>query len=181
MIRRLRGATVARSRVYRSGLPWYAVAYIATIILANWSIRAFGVVPVGFGLFAPAGVYWVGLTFTLRDLTQERLGRRATVIAVLIGALVSALVSPQLALASVGAFLVSELLDMAVYTPLRARSWLLAVAASNTVGLVVDSILFLSLAFGSLQYLAGQVVGKAEMTILAVAVLAVTRSKLTVR
>ena len=38
-----------------------------------------------------------------------------------------------------------------------------AVVASSAVGLVVDSIVFLWLAFGSLDFLAGQVVGKAWM------------------
>lgn len=77
------------------------------------------------------------------------------------------------ALASGAAFLVSELADLAVYTPLRARSWAAAVALSNTVGAVVDSALFLWLAFGSLDFLAGQVLGKLWMTALAVALVAV--------
>ena len=41
-----------------------------------------------------------------------------------------------------------------------------AVVASSFVGLVADSILFLWLAFGSLQFLAGQIVGKAIMVLL---------------
>jgi MYXO-CTERM domain-containing protein len=43
---------------------------------------------------------------------------------------------------------------------------------------VADSIVFLTLAFGSLQYLPGQVVGKAWMTLLAVAVLWLLRRRL---
>jgi uncharacterized PurR-regulated membrane protein YhhQ (DUF165 family) len=43
-----------------------------------------------------------------------------------------------------------------------------AVVASSMVGLVVDSIVFLWLAFGSLDYLAGQVVGKAWMVLLSI-------------
>lgn len=153
----------------------WLIGYILTIIAANWAIQTFGLVPVGFGLLAPAGVYFAGLAFTLRDLTQDSLGRRWTVAAIVIGAGVSAFVSPQFALASGVAFLVSETADFVVYTPLRERHWLGAVAASNTVGLVVDSALFLWLAFGSLDFLAGQVVGKLEMTVLAVAILAAWR------
>lgn len=148
----------------------WLLAYIATILAANAAIAAFGVVPVGFGLAAPAAVYFVGLAFSFRDLTQESLGRRWTVAAIVIGAGLSALISPQLALASGTAFLFSELADMAVYTPLRDRHWTAAVVASNIVGLIVDSILFLTLAFGSLDFLAGQIVGKTEMTILFVVV-----------
>jgi len=144
------------------------LGYIATIFAANWAISNFGVVPVGFGLVAPAGVYFAGLAFTLRDLVQERLGRRWTVVAIVLGAALSALVSPQFALASGAAFLFSETADFLVYTPLRERNWLGAVVASNLVGLVVDSALFLSLAFGSLDFLPGQIVGKLWMTTAAV-------------
>jgi uncharacterized PurR-regulated membrane protein YhhQ (DUF165 family) len=147
------------------------VGYVAVIVLANWAIQTFGIVPVGFGLAAPAGVYFAGLAFTLRDLVQEQLGRIWTIVAILVGAAVSALVSPQFALASGIAFLLSELADFVVYTPLRRRNWLAAVSLSNSVGLVVDSALFLGLAFGSFDFLAGQVVGKLWMTVLAVALL----------
>ena len=146
---------------------WLAL-YIGTIFAANWAISTFGLVPVGFGLLAPAGVYFAGLAFTFRDLTQDTLGRRAVIGAVLAGALLSLVFGGALAIASGIAFLVSELADFAVYTPLRQRRWLLAVGLSNMVGLVVDSALFLWLAFGSLDFLAGQIVGKTTMTALAV-------------
>ena len=42
-----------------------------------------------------------------------------------------------------------------------------AVLASSVVGLVIDSVLFLWLAFGSLDYVAGQIVGKLWMVLLA--------------
>ena len=148
----------------------WLIAYVACIVAANLALTLVGIVPVGFGLMAPAGVYFAGLTFTLRDLVQDRLGRRWTVGAILAGAAISALFSRQLALASGAAFLLSELADFAVYTPLKDRRWLTAVVASNIVGAVVDSALFLALAFGSLDFLAGQVVGKLWMT--AVVVLA---------
>jgi uncharacterized PurR-regulated membrane protein YhhQ (DUF165 family) len=150
---------------------WPLVAYIATIFLANWAITTFGLVPVGFGLLAPAGVYFAGLAFTFRDLTQDALGRRWTYFAIVVGAALSGLISGPLALASGTAFLVSETADLLVYTPLRERRWLTAVTASNVAGLIVDSALFLWLAFGSLEFLYGQIVGKMWVTGLAVIVL----------
>jgi uncharacterized PurR-regulated membrane protein YhhQ (DUF165 family) len=122
-----------------------------------------------------AVVYAAGLAFTARDLLQDALGKRWVAGAVLVGAALSALVSPQFALASGGAFLVSEFADFVVYTPLRRRDWVAAVAVSNAVGLVIDSALFLLLAFGSLDLLAGQVVGKAWMTALAIVALGAAR------
>ena len=154
-----------------------AVLYVGTVFAANWAISRFGIVPVGFGLLAPAGVYFAGLAFTLRDLTHEALGRRAVLLAILLGAAFSSFVSPQFAVASGVAFLLSELADYAVYTPLREKNWLSAVALSNTVGLVLDSVIFLSLAFGSLAFLPGQIVGKAWMTAAAVVVLCLFRNR----
>lgn len=151
------------------------IGYIATVFAANWAIDRYGAVSVGFGQLAPAGVYFAGLAFTLRDITQDTLGRRWVLVAILAGAALSAIVSTQFALASATAFLVSELFDFAVYTPLRERNWIGAVAASNVVGLVTDSVLFLWIAFGSLEFLTGQVIGKTWMTLLAVAVLMVWR------
>jgi len=156
----------------------YLILFIATIFGANWAIETYGLVPVGPDLIAPAGVYFAGLAFTFRDLAQDRVGRLWIVAAIVVGALISGFVSTKFALASGVAFLVSEMLDFAVYTPLRRRNWIGAVVASNIVGLVADSIVFLTLAFGSLQYLPGQVVGKAWMTLLAVAVLWLLRRRL---
>ncbi|MFL5927617.1 MAG: VUT family protein [Gaiellaceae bacterium] len=148
-----------------------AAGFVATVFAANWAINRWGIVSVGFGLHAPAAVYFAGLAFSLRDLVQRMLDKRAVVAAVVVGALCSAFVSPHLAVASGTAFLVSELCDFAVYTPLARRRPVAAVAASNTVGAVVDSYIFLSLAFGSLAFFWGQVVGKTWVTLATVALL----------
>lgn len=155
-----------------------AAGFIATIWAANWLISHYGVVHVGFGLLAPAGVFAVGVAFTLRDITHRCLGPWVVMAAILIGAALSWIIAPAFALASGVAFLVSELADLVVYTPLRERSWLGAVVTSNTVGLMIDSALFLWLAFGSLQFFWGQVVGKAWMTLLAVVLIAGARAVL---
>jgi queuosine precursor transporter len=161
----------------------WPLAYLATIVAANWAITRFGLVPVGLHFVAPAGVYFVGLAFTLRDLTHEAFGRRGALAAILAGAALSALVaSPGIALASAAAFLLSELADFAVYAPLRERRWLLAVGLSNLVGLVLDSVVFLYLARAELPVpwstlVPGQIIGKAWMTALAIVVLWALRRK----
>jgi queuosine precursor transporter len=152
-----------------------AAGFVATVFAANWSINRFGIVSVGFGLHAPAAVYFAGLAFSLRDLVQRTLNKTAVVVAIVVGAICSAFVSPHLAFASGTAFLVSELCDFAVYTPLARRRPIWAVAASNTVGAVVDSYVFLSLAFGSLALFWGQVVGKTWVTLATVALLLLVR------
>jgi len=133
--------------------------FLGCIPLANWMI---GLLPVAPGLMAPSGVLTVGFALVLRDLVQRLLGRSWGLVAVLLGTAVSALVADgNLVLASGVAFLLSEFSDFAVYTPLQQRGLMVAVLASSGVGLVVDSLVFLSLAFHSLEFLPGQVVGKA--------------------
>lgn len=156
-----------------------AALFIATVWAANYALTKWGFVPVGFGLEAPAGVYFAGLAFTLRDIVHHSLGRLAVIACILAGAGLSWLLEANanlggpvsIAVASAIAFLLSELADLSIYEPLRSRGWLPAVVASNAVGIVVDSALFLWLAFGSLAFIQGQLVGKAWMTLLAVALL----------
>lgn len=147
----------------------YVVAYIATIPLANYLIGNIGticdehicLIPVGFGLMAPSGVLMIGIAFVLRDIVQRLHGIYWGLGCIIAGTLISALLSPPaLVIASATAFALGELLDFAVYTPLQKRGFLLAVAASSMAASILDSILFLILAFGSVDYAAGQIVGK---------------------
>lgn len=157
----------------------FLMLFALTIPAANWLIGHVGtacvaphgpcVVPVAPGVIAPSGVMMVGVALVLRDLVQRRLGAGFSALAILAGAGLSALVAPPaLVLASAVAFLLSEFSDLAVYTPLARRRLVAAVVASSCAGLVVDSIVFLWLAFGSLDFLLGQVIGKAWMVLLSI-------------
>jgi uncharacterized PurR-regulated membrane protein YhhQ (DUF165 family) len=156
----------------------FLVLFALTIPIANWMIGHVGTVcvpqgpcliPVAPRLMAPSGVTMIGIALVLRDLVQRRLGTGVSALAILAGAGLSALLAPpSLVIASAAAFFLSELADLAVYTPLARRRLVAAVVASSAVGLVVDSIVFLWLAFGSLDFLAGQVVGKAWMVVLSI-------------
>lgn len=116
----------------------------------------------------------IGLAMVLRDAVQSELGKGAAVIAIVIGAALSAFLAPTaLAVASGAAFLLAEAADMVVYTPLRERHLPIAVLASGVVGAIADSIIFLWLAFGSLAYLKGQVVGKLWMTLVVAGILSI--------
>ena len=143
-------------------------AYITTIVLANWALRVFGFVPVAPGLLAPAGVYFAGAAYVLRNAIQETLGRSWSVAAIVIGAALSLLVAPGFAVASGVTFLLAEAADFLVYNQLRERRLLLAMVLACLTGDVLDSIIFLWLAFGSLDHLVGQVVGKWETVSLGV-------------
>ena len=156
----------------------FLVLFALTIPAANWLVGHVGtaciangpcVVPVAPGLMAPSGVMMVGVALVLRDLVQRRLGAVLSALAILSGTALSAMLAPpSLVVASGVAFLLSEFADLAVFTPLARRRLVVAVVASSVVGLVVDSIVFLWLAFGSLDFLPGQVVGKGWMVLLSI-------------
>lgn len=156
------------------------LCFIATIPAANWLIGHVGtvcppggpcLVPVAPGLLAPSGVLMAGLALVLRDLVQRRLGFMAGLAAILAGALLSAWLAPAaIVIASATAFLLSELADAFVYTPLQRRRFVTAIVASSVVGLVVDSAVFLHLAFGDLSFLPGQILGKFWMVLLTIPV-----------
>jgi len=163
-----------------------AAAFLLTIPAANWMIGNVGtcipngpcLIPVLFGTYywpaimAPSGVLMIGAALVLRDAVHSTLGWRWALGLILAGAALSATFAPgPLVVASGVAFLLSELADLAVYAPLRKRNLYAAVAASSAVGAVVDSGLFLMIAFGSLTYLPGQVIGKLWAALLAVSIL----------
>jgi queuosine precursor transporter len=146
------------------------LAYIATIPAANFLIGHVGTVcipqgpcliPVLPGIMAPSGVLMIGAALLLRDLVQRQYGANWSLACVAAGTVLSFLIAaPALALASGTAFLFSELVDFAAYTPLARRRFYLALIVSCGAGALADSALFLWLAFGSLDHLLGQIVGK---------------------
>lgn len=164
----------------------FLVAFACTIPLANWLIGNVGttcvpdgpcLIPVAPGILAPSGVLAIGAALVLRDLVQRRLGLIWSFAAIAMGAILSIFFAPPaLVIASSVAFALSETADLLVYTPLQRRGLLLAATVSSVVGLVIDSVVFLALAFGSLDLLSGQVLGKFWMVLLALPVLAWIRS-----
>ena len=58
---------------------------------------------------------------------------------------------------------------------MKKRYPAMAVIASGLAGSVVDSAIFLSLAFGSIEFLAGQVLGKFWMSLIAGALIVAWR------
>lgn len=164
-------------------------AFAATVPAANWMIGHIGqcipngpcVIPVGFGFSAPSGVLMIGAAMVLRDMVHEAGGLRSALVAIAIGAAASWFVAPPaLVLASIAAFTLAELADLAVYTPLREKRLGLAVLASGIAGSIIDSAVFLWMAFGSLAFIEGQIIGKAWMSLAAFAVLVIRNRRISV-
>ncbi|WP_376099363.1 VUT family protein [Roseomonas sp. CCTCC AB2023176] len=170
----------------RAGIAAW-VALVGCAPAANWLIQHWGTVcipngpcliPVGFGLMAPSGVLLIGLSFALRDIVHDRLGAAWSGAAILAGAAASLpFTPPALAFASGLSFVLSETADLAIYAALRERSPALAVLVSGLVGALADSVAFGWIAFGTVTWTAGLLLGKAYAT-LALAARRATRGRL---
>ncbi len=159
------------------------LAFVGLVVLANWLASKY-IVSVPFTPYlAPAGVFAIGAILVIRDWLQQITSFWYTLALVYVAGLLSWLLGDvlgwttvtRIAVASAVAFTVSETLEAIVFTPVRRRSLTFGVALSATVGLLVDSLLFLYLAFGSEAFLRGQVIGKAEMVAVGVALTAARR------
>lgn len=139
--------------------------FVLAAALANILTTRYGFVPVGFGYAATAGTYAAGFALVARDYTQDTLGLPGVAVAIALGAALSFLTADaRIAAASAVAFALSEVLDACVYTPLRQRHWRTAIIASSIVGAIVDTAIFLGIAFGTAAVtwnaLTGQLIGK---------------------
>lgn len=150
--------------------------YLSTIPAANWMIQNVGTqsspggphtIPVGFGYQAPSGVLLIGVALALRDYVQEKAGRNLTFVAIATGIGLSYIVNPAVATASAVAFAISELIDLVIYTKIRRKNKPVAIATSGIIGGVIDSLIFLQIAFGSTMFWQGQVIGKTVVAVLA--------------
>lgn len=99
---------------------------------------------------------WGALTYPvsyfITDLTNRRFGsgsaRRVVYIGFALAVVASVwLASPRIALASGTAFLVSQLMDVAIFDRLRERAWWQPPLFSSVIGSLVDTALFFALAF----------------------------------
>lgn len=160
--------TPSRLRAGAGGLA--AVILCAAVVLANWLTSRYHFVPVGFGQMATAGTFAAGAALAARDALQDLIGKPAMLGALaLAGALSFIVADPKIAAASTIAFAVSELADFAVYTPIRRvgrfgdRWWATAVVVSGAAGAIVDTAIFIGIAFGAaaiLPAMVGQLIGK---------------------
>ena len=130
-----------------SGRPWlWGFLYLASILLGNLFVIWFGIVKY-WGLVFPAGVVFVGLTFSFRDFVQRNWGDRATWAWMLLALAITTVLNWEVALASGTAFLVSEAVDWFCFktlkVPFSKRIWV-----SNLFSTPLDSLIFVTIAFG---------------------------------
>ncbi len=121
--------------------------YLVAIVSANLVTSRFGVGASYFNAFM-----FIGLDLTLRDKLHDGFGKHKLFkmgLLVLTGSIISYLLeAPFVALASGVAFLLSGLADTVVYHLTEKFPRFVRVNGSNSVGAVVDSLVFPTIAFG---------------------------------
>jgi uncharacterized PurR-regulated membrane protein YhhQ (DUF165 family) len=98
------------------------------------------------------GAFTYPVAFLVTDLTNRQFGPKYARIVVLAGFVVGVAFSwfasmPRIAIASGTAFLVGQLLDIAVFNRLRRQAWWRAPLIASLIGSVLDTVIFFSLAF----------------------------------
>ena len=100
------------------------------------------------------GAFTYPAAFLVTDLTNRHFGPRGARLVVMAGFAVAVMLSvfiasPRIAIASGSAFLVAQMLDVAIFDRLRRAAWWRAPLISSVVGSVVDTVIFFSLAFAA--------------------------------
>lgn len=148
----------------RLALGVAVVGYVTSVVLANIVTERLGLVSVGFGLLVTAGTYAAGFALLARDFVHRFGGRGWAIAAIALGGAISwSLSSPALAVASTVAFVSAEVVDLAVYEPIRrAKGFIQGAFVSNIVSAPIDTFVFLSLAGFplTLETVGGQFIGK---------------------
>lgn len=122
------------------------VLYLITIITANILTAKFTPLELGI-LFVPWGSLLIGFTFILRDLTQNKIGRKKTYYVIVIALVLSGISSYLLGdglyivVASLIAFSISETTDTEIYSRLKLKMEY-RVLYSGLVGGFLDSAVF---------------------------------------
>lgn len=124
----------------------FVAVYIAAMVAANLLVWWLG------PWFSPINSFLlIGLDLTLRDVMQERFTRWQLAGVILTGGALTWAMNPSakhIAIASATAFVLAAVVDWAVYSFLRNRTWLVKANGSNLAGAAVDSVVFPTLAFG---------------------------------
>lgn len=123
-------------------MRWTAL-YLLSIVLVNVAFEQVPLVATPIGAWPPASLL-VGLVFVTRDFAQREVGHRV-LLAMLLGCIISYVVAdPFIAVASVAAFAIGELVDWGVYT-ITKRPFHDRLLLSSAISTPVDTAVFLGL------------------------------------
>jgi uncharacterized PurR-regulated membrane protein YhhQ (DUF165 family) len=111
--------------------------------------------PLNLADFLTWGAFSYPFAFLVTDLTNRHFGPGVARVVVVIGFVVGAglsfyLSTPRVAAASGTAFLIGQLLDIAIFSRVRAKIWWLPPLFAPLIGSALDTLIFFSLAFAPL-------------------------------
>jgi uncharacterized PurR-regulated membrane protein YhhQ (DUF165 family) len=124
------------------------VTYLIGIITANILASIYGPVATPYIAFT-----LIGLDLSLRDFLQLRLQPMHLLGLIGIGGMLSYIAVPEagiIAVASATAFIVASMIDWLVFSMLKRCAWLVRANLSNVAGAILDSAVFVTVAFGFL-------------------------------
>jgi uncharacterized PurR-regulated membrane protein YhhQ (DUF165 family) len=127
------------------------VVVTASNILVQYPVQ-FDLGPIHLGDILTWGAFTYPFAFLVSDLTNRHDGPNRARLVVLAGFAVGLglsfwLSTPRIAIASGSAFLIGQLLDIAVFQRLRNRYWLVPPLSASLFGSLIDTLIFFSLAF----------------------------------
>ena len=127
------------------------VVVTASNVLVQYPVMA-DLGPLHLGDLLTWGAFTYPFAFLVTDLTNRFDGARRARQVVLVGFAVALVLSaylstPRIAIASASAFLVGQLLDIAVFARLRNRFWILPPLTASLLGSALDTLIFFTLAF----------------------------------
>lgn len=125
---------------------FWPVMYMLSILLGNLFVIWFGIVKVA-GLTFPAGVIFIGLTFSFRDFVQRKWGDWACWIWMILATILTFFLNQKVAMASVAAFAIAESVDWVLFKYLKL-SLKKRIMFSNLLSCPLDSAIFVTIAFG---------------------------------
>ena len=125
---------------------FWSSMYLSSILIGNLFVIWFDIVHFA-GLTFPAGVVFIGLTFSFRDFVQRTWGDWACWFWMLLATIITFFLNQNVAVASVAAFVISEGTDWAAFKFLK-YSFRKRIYLSNLISCPLDSIIFVTLAFG---------------------------------
>ena len=132
---------------------------MGVVVLSSNFLVKFPVNHLGLNEILTYGAFSYPVAFLITDLANRAYGkiiaRKIVYLGFLIGIIFTLffstnfadLISIRIAIGSGSAFLVAQLLDVQIFDKLRKNSWYIAPLASSSIGSVVDTFLFFSIAF----------------------------------
>ena len=128
------------------------VVVTASNILVQYPVQA-DLGPIHLGDLLTWGAFTYPFAFLVTDLTNRHDGPNRARLVVVVGFVVALVLSvflatPRIAIASASAFLIGQLLDISVFSRLRAsRAWFLPPLAASLFGSLLDTAIFFTIAF----------------------------------